>query len=1504
MGQATSSLANRVGLGVDLENGDEVLGTLRAILETEREIVRVGGRSSSSTSTSSQGRSTTTASPANAKQQALAALGADNASLAEAVANKQAARQKDVQNQKRADGETLASKRQFNSMFTASDKEATERQRAENRNREAESKRHAAEMARIAEAARAKSVYEPPMGGVAAQVQGQYPGQYVLGIRAMEAEREKMARYEAKYGKGYIPEGGFIGAQEQGIGARAAAEVARLKAEAEARAEEAVRRREIRTGLRTRTQPEGFTEEEDAHTRQLLARLERARQLPARRAAQSTELNQGLDRLLAQQAERERANAPVVEPEPSSRRRIVDSPARRARLEESRRQVQEAQFEAQFGGARVTLDKARDKAAQLQKDFDKISLRHAGTDVGNEAARMSKYLQDTRNRAEAFRKEISAPANMHRTAEAVEKDLAQVDRRIAATTERLRIMQNRAGQEAGEFTPSFGGGKFGGDNPFGALQTAQRIGRNLLIYAAVRGFTTDLREFVTTSVQAAQAAEETQRQLEFTSRAAHQSFEGNLEVSDRIRKELFLSRRLSDETVAEAAQVTGEFNRPGQTEALTKAVADINAKRGRGVENIGQNLRSISVGGRGFQELFGVRPAELYQQEAERRVQANEGAGLPYRDASNRSLLSHAEAVQKVVAALSDEEKGQLRINAVLQEGARARGAAAARARTEAGQIEIMAQKWEDAKVAVGNFVLSLTPALSLLTRISGALTGIDPSRNRLLGTGQGGQITSADIARDAQGYPQSFQYKANRFLSEQGPALLGGLGLAGAGLFFGRGAARQERQQSAFRQTYQEAVDFGLTPEQARAEAQTVANQVKPGILRSIGTGLRNISQGITASTLELTATVARTVGLEGVAARAGAAAARVRTGVQGVDEALVARTNRYSARLGTVGGIVGGVAGAQIGAMIAEKLNVGPITATLLTVTGGIVGTAVGTAIGQAGGSALASYGGVGAFLASPAGIAVMTAVAGGAIINRVAAGNYEYAARQEAISVRTNQGLIEQKAQLDAARQEGRTYFRERGIGGVDPRTGQFTVDKGADLTRRYTKDEVERIVAQGGNRGRFEEVLETKDMTDARVQSETNARTAAEREAKDTAEFSDRIRADEEKKRQEQVRRQEAGLAKLRDYVQQSYTLIENVAGQLETDNPFVKVFADGATAAERMKQQWGFLGDATVKYFTDLEQHNVALRTLTLQFESQATSMRSLAEANKLVRERGVGLTGNESRLAEAYKASVQAAVENPELYDQARRLRGQYVGGPDDQLREQFSNLQRNRNIFAYQSVGLGREAQDAIESTIDSALIQLSQKAGNRIFGPGLQGLRVESADAYDRSAARNDRAVERAVQRVRIGAAAQQDVDRMITAQEGLARQAAMSGKVSQADAQRFLDRAIIDITGSIDPKELTNRSYQGRIDALRRNAEREANKDAAAALAIKTAEKQRADQIAEIKGLRQDLTTGKASVLVQVLNDTEARTDTEALQDANADKPGTIGYPKPKSSMGRYK
>jgi hypothetical protein len=439
-------------------------------------------------------------------------------------------------------------------------------------------------------------------------------------------------------------------------------------------------------------------------------------------------------------------------------------------------------------------------------------------------------------------------------------------------------------------------------------------------------------------------------------------------------------------------------------------------------------------------------------------------------------------------------------------------------------------------------------------------------------------------------------------------------------------------------------------------------------------------------------------------------------------------------------------------------------------------------------------------------------------------------------------------------------------------------RYRIGEGNDQKFGVTREQLEDRRLAGQDVTQAQGFLEDNEQRLARQASERAEIEADKARREREKEESDQQKIEHErlkKEAQETLNRTANAFAKLREFNLQSYNEIGRVASAYAgPNNPYVQLVTQFETAAHRAQVTYGALGQEVVAFETKLEQQNISLQISAQRFETLISVQRSLGEANRLERERGLGLTGNEQRLSTLYQSGVNAAIQNPELYNQSRRLRFQGQADPTRQIAEQYDNLQRNFNLPS----GLGPEAQDAIQGLLDKGIIQLAEKAGPRIFGGRLNGLRLDASQAYVREAERNDRDVDRAAQRVAIGFAAQSEVDRNIDQQKALANR--QGGDPRQIE--RLLDKQILAITGALPTSELSPKAYQGRIDALRRDAVRQAQEDNEAREGVRQGLLYQAQTAEDIRAIRTAISSGDLSMLIQVENDTQARIDADRLKE----------------------
>jgi len=165
--------------------------------------------------------------------------------------------------------------------------------------------------------------------------------------------------------------------------------------------------------------------------------------------------------------------------------------------------------------------------------------------------------------------------------------------------------------------------------------------------------------------------------------------------------------------------------------------------------------------------------------------------------------------------------------------------------------------------------------------------------------------------------------------------------------------------------------------------------------------------------------------------------------------------------------------------------------------------------------------------------------------------------------------------------------------------------------------------------------------------------------------------------EDKQRQERINEQSNALGRLRDIQQGSFRIVGDVATSITgEDNPYTKVLSDQITLAERMQQQWGSLGKAAVDYFTKVEGRNIQRQLTRLDYNTyeRSTGIRGQAERERALRE-GPGISTREQNYLDIQSAIVDRAVQLPLLWRQVAQIAGVQIN-PIKELVTRISTLQ------------------------------------------------------------------------------------------------------------------------------------------------------------------------------------------------------------------------------------
>lgn len=336
--------------------------------------------------------------------------------------------------------------------------------------------------------------------------------------------------------------------------------------------------------------------------------------------------------------------------------------------------------------------------------------------------------------------------------------IEEIRRRRDALSNRRRLREHlESGGTLANFTT--GGGPGGGGPPEeddegggggkgkrggGLAGQIGRITRNFILYRVLSEATFGLARYTEESLKAAKATSEQGNALLFATDAAHGNLEANRALAEQIGT-LGFNRAQARQVVATAARAT--FRHPELTNALVKEATDIAALRGGGIEKTPEVIEDI-IGGRdrAYRELLNITPEEIYK-EAGKKHLAQQTNLLGLKTVGKQDYETDKQRVDKYVAALTEQEKEELRLNYVLSQSFRFQGDAAERATTLAGKMDLVSAGFYNASANVGAFITELRPVKNILTSLANIGPGELFAPPELKRTGPRNTITDANIS-------------------------------------------------------------------------------------------------------------------------------------------------------------------------------------------------------------------------------------------------------------------------------------------------------------------------------------------------------------------------------------------------------------------------------------------------------------------------------------------------------------------------------------------------------------------------------------------------------------------------------------------------------------------------------------------------------------------------------------------------------------------------------------
>lgn len=320
-------------------------------------------------------------------------------------------------------------------------------------------------------------------------------------------------------------------------------------------------------------------------------------------------------------------------------------------------------------------------------------------------------------------------------------------------------------------------------------------------------------------------------------------------------------------------------------------------------------------------------------------------------------------------------------------------------------------------------------------------------------------------------------------------------------------------------------------------------------------------------------------------------------------------------------------------------------------------------------------------------------------------------------------------------------------------------------------------------------------------------------------------------------------------------QRAEQVIGNSFSKLQTDNPFVNIFAQGIRAAEQAEKDFGRLGSKIVKQVQGIELGVRNKAIASERFESGLRALDLRQEARRLSAP-APGLSGDEERAASIGTAQINAAVEaakaKAEIENIQRQIRGQNPifgnSTTPSSIQNAASQLQSLTSISTYDprtTPAVARQIQKSIDDAILAATeIDFSNAPSASDVGGQIDFYNITQARtaALSRRGDSQQDAVREAIDQARASAQIVADAREKIAETERLRQNT--TGLVGKDEALRLADRQVLQIVRDLVPNERTADLRLGARESGLREAERESRKEAEAAKAIEEDRVFRAD------------------------------------------------------------
>lgn len=361
-------------------------------------------------------------------------------------------------------------------------------------------------------------------------------------------------------------------------------------------------------------------------------------------------------------------------------------------------------------------------ANTLTRDLNKVEkAAHASLDMRSEATKAKAGLQGVNAAATQLQQQLHKPAGERPPYKDVLTRLEQLKGEINSTRAQAAKLNNQLLNTPGgapNNPPGGGGGPGGGGRRQTLFQRglfgvggggAGGITASILTSMFIRGAMQDTLKFTQLSLEAVDAEANASAELAIASRNAHRLTQDNVRLAQSIGRVSGLNEAVAEETVASGQRFAERAGMTAKTQQLTQALVDLAAARRIPQKSLPEFLNQAqNEEGRFAEKYLGKRVQTIYEEYALQNKDRL-SRGLKYEaqteDPFSKGLVSTRLNLQQLTSTLTDYEREQALANEILRQSAQYGGAAAQRASSLAGQMDVTRNAVNAIEVAFGRFL-------------------------------------------------------------------------------------------------------------------------------------------------------------------------------------------------------------------------------------------------------------------------------------------------------------------------------------------------------------------------------------------------------------------------------------------------------------------------------------------------------------------------------------------------------------------------------------------------------------------------------------------------------------------------------------------------------------------------------------------------------------------------------------------------------------------------------